>query len=218
MAREINYSIITPSAGRRPKALAAAISSAVAAFAARAGVDPDFRIEMLVGFDGVRPDPPPAPDWVRWYFLRPENDFGNGVRNALIRASRGRRLLFLDDDNALAPEAFSVWESFPEAELALGRIDVSRAFVPPFLPRPPDDRPRIRPGNVDSLNVCASRELVLVRCGGWVGTGYEADYRNILAWSRRAKSVVFLDDLVGVYDAFADLDPGGRNRLRERRA
>jgi glycosyltransferase involved in cell wall biosynthesis len=42
-----------------------------------------------------------------WRILREENRFLGAARNTAIRAARGERILFLDDDNALFPSAVS---------------------------------------------------------------------------------------------------------------
>ena len=71
--------------------------------------------------------------------------------------------------------------------------------------------------NVDPLCLCLSRELVLVRCGGWEsGGGYESDYLNILRYHRRSAKTVVIDDLVGIYDYSAGLDEQGINPRQKR--
>jgi hypothetical protein len=184
---------------------------------------------MLVGFDGtspVLPDgmPPGAagtpggPGFVRAFGLPHGGNYGNAVRRALIKAARGERFLFLDDDNALTPEAFRVYEAHPDADLVVARIDTSRAFDVSFLPRDDGTDP-IRPANVDPLCLCVARELLVTRCGGWGTEGrYESDYRNILRYARRARRMETDAAVVGVYDAGAHLDPGARNPRQERRS
>lgn len=210
------FSVITPSRGTRPRALALAVDS-VARAAARAGLA-SGAVEMLVGYDGVRgprtgPDGAPAPPWVRFFDLPRGGDFGNPARQALLRAARGAFLLLVDDDNALAPGAFEVYSAGLDHEMQVGRIDVSRAFAKPFLPEALPGRELIRPGNIDPLCLCLSRELVAVRCGGWRPEGgYESDYLNILRYARRARSIRTTEALVGIYDAGAGLDEQGLNR------
>ena len=84
----LKYSIITPSRGDRPKALAQAID-AVKASAESGGVL--GRIEMLVGFDGTSGERVRDYDFVRYYDFPKDNDFGNAIRNGLLKASRGAR-------------------------------------------------------------------------------------------------------------------------------
>jgi hypothetical protein len=137
-----------------------------------------------------------------------------------------RSLLLLDDDNVLTPQALASYLPLLEAEsppeIIIGRVDTSRAFDVPFLPRPAPEgtdpaTDAIRQGNIDPLCLCLARELVLVRCRGWADEGgYESDFLNIRRYFRRARGVVRLDALVGVYDAGRGLDPEGLN-LRQRR-
>ncbi len=213
------YSVITPSRGDRPNALRQALESALAA-AEHAALVPGTDVELLVGFDGVRGTRVCDHPAVRYFDLPANHDFGNALRQALLKASRGRRLIFLDDDNALVPEAFAVYERHPHTEMLVARIDVSQAHGMPFLPVAEEGKALIRPCNIDPLCLCLSRELVVVRCGGWQGQRYEADYRNILRYARRAADMEIVDDMVGIYDAGRGLDDGGLNfrqhRLRQR--
>ncbi len=204
------YSVITPSRGDRPNALRKALESVLNA-AEHAALVPGTDVELLVGFDGVRGARVCDHPAVRYFDLPGNHDFGNALRQALLKASRGRRLIFLDDDNALTPEAFAVHERHPDTEMLVARIDVSRAHNIPFLPVPEEGKPLIRPCNIDPLCLCLSRELVVVRCGGWQGERYEADYRNILRYARRAVGMEIVDDIVGIYDAGRGLDSGGLN-------
>lgn len=232
---DLLFSVITPSAGNRPRALALAIGSVLAA-AERArgelGFDP-ARLEMLVGFDGVEGERPvSALQNLRFFTIpRPkglESGFGNHVRHALMGAARGRYLLLLDDDNALAEGALATWlplvKSPGAPEMLIARIDTSRAFDVPLLPRPcpPGADPAldaIRQGNIDPLCLCLSRELAYVRCRGWENEGgYESDFLNIRRYHRRARGVLRLDDVVGVYDAGRGLDPQGRNPRQQKLA
>ncbi len=223
-SEELLFSVITPSVGTRPRALAQAIASVEAALdraRAEAGLLPG-QVEMLVGFDAVQGElPAPGPEFLRSFVLPRPRDaasgFGNHIRNILMKAARGRRLLLLDDDNALTPQAFTSYLPHLEAEFVMGRVDTSRAFDVPFLPRPAPAgvdaaQDAIRQGNIDPLCLCLSRELALVRCGGWGDEGgYESDFLNIRRYFRRARSVVRLDQVVGVYDAGRGLDPAGQN-------
>ena len=233
---DILLSVITPSIGTRPRALAQAIGSVEATVEhARAalGLDP-ARVEMLVGFDavdGARPASTLAN--LRFFVLpRPEGaacGFGNHIRDALMRAARGRFLLFLDDDNALTQGALAAYlpnlEAASPPEMLIGRVDTSRAFAVPFLPRPAlaglgadaAVADAVRQGNIDPLCLCLARELAVVRGRGWADEGgYESDFLNIRRYHRRARGVVLLDDVVGVYDAGRGLDPEGLNARQKR--
>lgn len=214
----LRYSVITPSRGLRPLALGQALDSVLAS--ARAAGVPDNAVEMLVGFDGVQGERVRQHPAIRYFDLPANNDFGNALRQALLKASRGQRLLFLDDDNELTEAAFTVYEAHPDTDMLIARIDVSRAHDIPFLPREdafatpisaPPPLPIIRPCNIDPLCLCLSRELVLTRCGGWLGEKYEADYQNILRYSRRAQKMTIVQDVVGIYDAGRELDAQGSN-------
>lgn len=233
---DILFTVITPSIGTRPRALAQAIGSVEAAVEhARAalGLDP-ARVEMLVGFDGVEGlRPASSLANLRFFVLpRPQgaaSGFGNHIRDALMRAARGRYLLLLDDDNALAEGALASFLPHLEAktppEMLIGRVDTSRAFGVPFLPRPAPEggdndaavTDAIRQGNIDPLCLCLARELAVVRGRGWADEGgYESDFLNIRRYHRRARGVVRIDDVVGVYDAGRGLDPGGLNARQKR--
>ncbi len=200
----LDYSIIIPSRGDRPKALALAIDSVNEAreFAKL----PENCIEILVGFDGVKGERVCQSKTIKYYDLPSNNDFGNAIRNALLKAARGKRLIFLDDDNILTKHAFTIYESHKEYDMLIARIDVSNAHDIPLLPRLEDDLPLIRPTNIDPLCLCLSRELVVTLCQGWLGDQYEADYKNIFRYSRRAKSIKVIQDVVGIYDAGRGLD------------
>lgn len=211
------FSIVTPSSGRRPRALALAMSSVEVALrrAHEAGVD--VQVEMLVGFDGLRPDEfVPAP-FVRHVVFPFEGRFGNAIRHGLIKGARGDRLLFVDDDNALSPHALLAFTQVEDADLIIGRIDTSRAFKEPFLPRQRAGGELVVQGNIDPLCLCVRTDLVRIRCGGWDGHGgYESDYLNILKYYRRARTVAFIQDIVGVYDAGRSLDAEGLNSRQAR--
>ncbi len=209
------YSLITPSRGDRPLALGQAIDS-VRAAAENAGLLPDS-VEMLVGFDGVRGERVRDYPFVRWYDFPANHDFGNAIRNGLLRASKGERILFLDDDNALTPEAFRIYERHPDIEFLVCRVDVSRAHGIPFLPREEPDRDPVRQANIDPLCLCLSRDLVVTRCEGWQDSGYEADFLNIVRYRRRARSFFNTPELVGIYDAGAGIDTGGLNFRHEKK-
>lgn len=215
----IIYTIITPSTAARPRALFAAIASVAQAHQTLTATDaPDAHIEMLIGYDGVTgprvaPDGAPAPDFVRFYDLPHDGDYGNAIRHALLRASRGTHVIFLDDDNALTPDALRIHYAARHADLHIAPIDTSRAFPNvPQLPVHDPAKPLVRPTNIDPLCICATRDLVVTRCGGWTSTGgYEADYVNILKYSRRAHSTIVSDAIVGIYDAGNGLDSTGVN-------
>jgi hypothetical protein len=199
------FSLITPSRGDRPLALGRAIDSVAAAMRA-AGLDAGA-VEMLVGFDGVRGERPRDLPFLRWYDLPRDGDYGNRVRDTLLHAARGSRLLFLDDDNALTPAAFATYLAHPDADMLVCRIDTSRAFPEtPFLPRL-DDGELVRQANIDPLCLCLSRTLVVDRCGGWTSQGgYEADFVNMARYRRRSRKVELDQTVVGVYDAGRGLD------------
>ena len=204
------FSIITPSTGQRPIALQSAVASVETA-ARFAGLETD-QLEILIGFDGVKGEKPECAYPVRSFNLPKDDNWGNGIRPILIKAARGEKLLFLDDDNELKPNALSVYLRHFDAEMIIGRIDTQLAFDTPHLPRR-DDGSLVRMGNVDPLCLCMSRRLVVDRCGGWRPHGwYSADYLNILEWSRRTHSLAVVDDVVGVYDAGRGLDNSALSR------
>lgn len=208
-----HYSIIIPSRGDRPLALGQAIDSVLLS-ANQAGLALSAEkstVEILVGFDGVRGQRVRQHPALRYFDLPSNNDFGNALRQALLKASLGSRLVFLDDDNVLTPQAFAIYEQFSDADMLIARIDVSRAHKIPFLPVPEEGKELVRPCNIDPLCLCLNRELVITRCGGWQGERYEADYRNILHYSRRAARIRTTEQVVGIYDAGRGLDAGGRN-------
>lgn len=202
------YSVIIPTRGLRPTALGMAIDSVLDS-AETAGLAD--AVEILVGYDGVQGERLRSQKQLRWFNLPANHDFGNALRHSLLKASRGQRVIFLDDDNALTPMAFTVYEAHCDVELLIARIDVSRAHAIPWLPVEEEGKPLIRPCNIDPLCLCLSRELVVVRCGGWLGQKYEADYHNILRYSRRAASTRAVHDVVGIYDAGRGLDKDGLN-------
>lgn len=236
-SQDILFTVITPSIGTRPCALAQAIRSveAAAAYAgAHAGLD-QARVELLVGFDGVDAERPESTlANLRFFVLpRPEGStggFGNHIRDALMKTARGRYLLFLDDDNMLTENALASFLPHVDtkggaempAEMIIGRVDTSRAFDVPFLPRPAPEgsdavADAIRQGNIDPLCLCVARELAVVRGRGWSGEGgYESDFLNIRRYHRRSRGAVRLGDVVGVYDAGRGLDPDGLNARQKR--
>jgi len=227
------FTIITPSTGRRPRALAQAVKSvetAVAFARAQAGLDP-ARVEMLVGFDGTDGERPASRlQNLRFVVLpRPAgiaSGFGNHIRDALMKAARGRHLLLLDDDNALTENALASFlphvATKEGADFIIARIDTSRAFGVAHLPRPAPESAdpvadAVRPGNIDPLCLCLARELAVVLGRGWADEGgYESDFLNIRRYHRRARSAKRIDDVVGVYDAGRGLDPGGLNERQKR--
>jgi len=229
MPVEVLFSIITPSVGTRPLALAQAVRSVESAMehAAEAAALAPESVEMLVGFDAVEGRRPDSPLRGLRYFVLPRPSgrtcgFGNHIRNILLRAATGRRVLFLDDDNILTPQALALHMRHMEADMAIGRVSTSRAFDVPFLPRPAPEgadpaADAIRQGNIDPLCLSLSRQLVVTRCGGWADEGgYESDFLNIRRYFRRARSVVRFDGMVGVYDAGRGLDEGGQNQRQLR--
>ncbi|MFV0349208.1 MAG: glycosyl transferase family 2 [Halodesulfovibrio sp.] len=214
MAAALLYSIITPSAGKRPLALTQAVDSVHSAML-HAGIDAST-LEMLVGYDGMQGPQVRDYPFVRFMNLPAQGNFGNGIRRILLRVAKGARIIFLDDDNTLAPEAFTIFGRYPDAELVIARIDVSNTFANGYLPEHVEGRELFRPTNVDPLCMCLSRDLVQNRCGGWeVYEGYESDYRNLVRYYRRARSVAITDEVVGTYDAGRGLDRGGMNRRQQ---
>jgi hypothetical protein len=217
MPQGLEFSVITPTAGRRLKGLDRAIASVEAALAAAGDRLATPGLEMLIGFDGVKGlRPSRLPAFVRCLDLPLDNDWGNGIRPILLKAARGRRVLFLDDDNQLSPQALNIYLDHAACELVIGRIDTSQAFADrPYLPQAAEGQSLVRQGNVDPLCLCATRELVVDRCGSWRHTGYPADYLNIITFYRRAKSLAVVEDVVGLYDAGRGLDPeeGGDRRM-----
>lgn len=203
------FSLIIPSRGDRPKALSMALDHIDKA-ARKAGLLPGG-LEVLVGFDGLCGERVRDFSYITYYDFPKDNDFGNAIRHGLLKASRGERIIFHDDDNILTPDAFLIYEKFPAAEMVIARIDVSLAFDKPYLPEIVPGREIVRQCNIDPLCLCLSRDLVVNRCGGWQGKKYEADFVNMVHYFRRAKSVEVTDEMVGVYDAGRGLDDGGLN-------
>lgn len=210
--RQIRFSIITPSRGDRPRALRQAMASVESAwhFARAAGMD--FGVEMLVGFDGFRPDEFDPPEFVRHIVFPKWGGFGNRIRHALMKIARGEYLLFVDDDNALTRNALVSFARHDRVDVLIGCIDSSRAFLEPVLPRLLPSGERVAQGNIDPLCLCVRTDFARVRGLGWQDTGgYESDYLNILRYFRRARQVLFVDDIVGIYDAGRGLDTEGMN-------
>ncbi len=205
----IRYSIITPSRGDRPNALTQAIDSLETAMQT-ADLTSD-QVEMLVGFDGVKGDRVRQASHIRYFDFPKDGDFGNGIRNYLLKAAKGQRLIFLDDDNSLTPHALCVYETFADVEMLISRINVQRAHDMPYLPVIENGKEIVRQSNIDPLCLCLATELVTIRCGGWVGTGYQADYINMFRYYRRAKTVSLTHDIVGIYDSGRGLDTHGLN-------
>ncbi len=205
----LKYSFIIPSRGDRPLALGYALDGIMESLH-HAELKEDS-LEILVGFDGVRGERVRSFPCVRYYDLPSNNDFGNALRHALLKASRGKRIIFHDDDNRLTKQAFTIYEAHQDVEMLIARIDVSRAHNTPYLPIDVPDKPLVRPCNIDPLCLCLSRELVVTRCQGWQGHKYEADYQNMLHYSRRAHSTKVIEDMVGIYDAGRGMDVDGLN-------
>lgn len=207
------FSIIIPSRGTRPKALTQAIGSVIMALNNVADRLEPVNVETLVGFDGIRGDRVVMAKNVHYFDLPRDQNWGNGIRNTLLRRAKGERLVFLDDDNALAPGAFATYLQHMDTEMLIARIDADKAFTSPFLPVDKPGKSLVRQGNIDPLCLCLSRDLVVIRGRGWQSHGkYESDYLNILRYWRRAKSVRHTEDIVGIYDAGAGLDPEGVNQ------
>jgi len=211
MARDgILFSIITPSTGKRPMALQQAVSSVERA-ARFAGLETG-QVEILIGFDGVKGESPTSAYPIQAFNLPRDNDWGNGIRHTLLKVASGEKLIFLDDDNTLKPYALRSYLRHFDAEMVIGHIDTQLAFDKPTLPIQ-DDGSLVRQGNIDPLNLCVSRRLVVDRCGGWEHRGtYEADYLNIRSWHRRAHSVTIIEEIVGVYDSGRSLDNNALSR------
>ena len=206
MARDgdILFSVIIPSMGTRPKALGQAVKSVEQA-SRFAGLETG-RVEILIGFDGVTGRAPACDYPVRAFNLPSDNDWGNGIRNTLLKLALGDKILFLDDDNVIKPYALHHYLRHFDTEMIIGRIDTQLALERPYLPVH-DSSPLIRPGNIDPLCLCLSRRMVVERCGGWNYRGrIDADYHNILTWYNRAQSVTVIEEIVGVYDSGRNLD------------
>jgi len=176
------------------------------------GMGLQLEAEMLIGFDGHRPETFDPPEFVRSFDFPFRGSFGNEIRDALLKVARGERVLFLDDDNVFSPEALAVFSMHVAEDLVIARIDTSRAFAEPYLPRALPSGELVAQGNIDPLCLSVRTEFARNWGRGWENKGgYESDYLNILRYYRRAASVVFLDDVVGVYDAGRDLDETGMN-------
>ena len=211
---DILISVVTPSRGDRPRALAQAAESLdeAVAQAVGAGLMRPGQVEWLVGFDGIKGERPETRLPATFVDFPKSGNFGNYIRDRLIGLARGARLMFLDDDNALTANALTSFLAHAEAEMVIARIDVGRAFDIPFLPRPGTAEEAVRQGNIDPLCLCLSRELVTGRGRGWSGEGgYESDFVNIRRYFQRAASVIRIEDVVGVYDAGRGLDLEGMN-------
>lgn len=210
--RNIRFSIITPSRGDRPRALAQAMASVERAWHFAQAEGMDFDVEMLVGFDGLRPDAFDPPTFVRHVVFPKWGSFGNRIRHALMKIALGEYLLFVDDDNALTQNALVSFARHDRVDVLIGCIDSSRAFQEPVLPRLLPSGERVAQGNIDPLCLCVCAEFARVRGLGWQDKGgYESDYLNILRYFRRAREVLFVDDVVGIYDAGRGLDAEGMN-------
>jgi len=208
---DVIFSIITPTRGDRPRALARAVASVAAAALATPALAPGA-VEMLVGFDGIRGERPAADIAVRSFNFPKTGNFGHQIRDWLVRQAAGRFLLFLDDDNALTPNVFNAFLPYLEHDFIVARMDAHLAFNDAYIPRDDDFDKCMVQGNIDALCTCISRELLVVRCGGWRSQGnYQADFVNLVRYYRRAKRPVKIKDIVGIYDASRGLDAGGAN-------
>lgn len=216
---KVLLSVITPSRGDRPRALAQAGASLDAAVrrAREEGLAGPGAVEWLVGFDGIKGERPGVEVPARFVDFPRSGNFGNLIRDRLITQAKGTHLLFLDDDNAFTENAVASFLAHLDAEMVIARIDVSRAFDVPVLPRPGTEAEPVRQGNVDPLCLCVSRELVTGRGRGWGGEGgYESDFLNIRRYFQRARSVKVISDVVGIYDAGRGLDAQGMNPRQKR--
>ena len=170
------------------------------------------QLEILIGFDGVKRPAPDCTYTLQAFNLPRDNDWGNGIRNTLLKVASGDKILFLDDDNVIKLHTLRTYMRHQDAEMIIGRIDTQLAFDKPFLPQN-DNGSLVRQGNIDPLCLCLSRRLVVDRCGGWRYQGkYEADYLNILDWYRRSHSTTVIEEVVGVYDAGRSLDNSALSR------
>ncbi|EGJ51109.1 hypothetical protein [Desulfocurvibacter africanus] len=219
---DILFSVITPSRVDRPLALAHAVSSVEAAAleAERLNLLHREQVEHLVGFDGQGGTRPKTLLPASFIDFPRQGNFGNHIRHHLLRAARGRHVLFVDDDNALLPGAFAAYHPHLQNEFIVARVDTSLAFDIPHLPRPDETgsaEAALRQGNIDPLCLCLSRDLVVARCRGWNSEGaYESDFLNFRRYFRRARSAVRIDDVVGVYDAGRGLDVQGLNERQRK--
>ncbi|WP_035244636.1 glycosyltransferase family 2 protein [Desulfonatronovibrio hydrogenovorans] len=214
--RQPIFSIVIPSRGTRPKSLKLAIKSVLGAVEACSDMMSQD-VELLVGFDGITGDRVVALENVFYFDLPADKNWGNAPRNILLKRARGEKVVFLDDDNALVSSAFDTYCKFFDFEMLIARIDVSQAFECSYLPQDQPGKSLVRQGNIDPLCLCLSRELVVVRCGGWTSKGgYEADYLNMLQYYRRARTIKVVQDVVGIYDAGQGLDEHGLNFRQEK--
>ncbi|MGM0611637.1 MAG: glycosyltransferase family 2 protein [Thermodesulfobacteriota bacterium] len=221
MARDPYFSIVIPTAGQRPKALANALKSvekSILYLQSTQNINTAHPAEILIGYDGIEIQKVYDLPYARWYKFPFEGHFGNAIRNGLLKAAKGKFIIFLDDDNALTPHALSAY--YPQTlktEIVIGRIDTSRSFSQKYLPQKRQDGEIIVQGNIDPLCLCCKKELVLIRCGGWRSEGgYESDYLNIRYYCRRAQSIKIINQTVGIYDAGRGLDCSGINERQRR--
>jgi hypothetical protein len=127
VAPPLRFSMIVPSRGDRPLALSLALDHIDAA-ARKAGIYPKG-LEVLVGFDGLRGERVRDFPYITYYDFPKDNDFGNAIRHGLLKAAKGERIIFHDDDNVLTEDAFIIHETYPNTEMVIARIDVSRAVA-----------------------------------------------------------------------------------------
>ncbi len=198
------FTIITPSTGNRPRALQKAVQSVESAVR-HARLSPR-EMELLIGFGGFRFTPPESTLPMRSINFPPDNRRGNSIRNMLVRIAKGRKLIFLDDDNILKPNALRLYLKHFETELVIGRIDTQLISEEPCIPLF-DEKSIIHPENIDPLCVCVNRELVADRCSGWnYQEKHDSAFLNLRDWHRRAKSIAVIDAMVGVYDYGRSMD------------
>ena len=140
------YSVVIPSRGDRPLALGMALDSIRLSWEKSQMVF--HNLEILVGFDGICGERVRDFPEVKYFDLPSNKDFGNALRHALLKASTGDRIVFVDDDNVLTEQAFSIYELHKDVELLVARIDVSRAHPVPFLPVHQEGKPIVRPCHI----------------------------------------------------------------------
>lgn len=204
MDGDILFSIVTPSTGNRPNALRNAVDSVERA-ARFAGLE-RRQVEILIGFDGTRGCAPECAYPVRTFSLPRDHNRGNGVRDTLLKLAGGDKIVFLDDDNVLKPNALDLYRRHFDAEMVIGRIDTQLTLGQPLLPEF-ERTPLFRPDNLDLLCLCLSRSLVMDRCGGWRHHGEPGSaFLNMRDWHRSARSVTLLEEVVGIHDAGRSLD------------
>lgn len=120
-------------------------------------------------------------DRLKYFYTdsRKEGDYGNNVRNEMLKKARGEYVVFLDDDNLIIPEYFEVMlGALTEGD---GQFAICRCLhfgpLQPIVGNPPVRLTGIPPQlhYIDTLQVMARREDLLA-IGGWdQKAGYFAD-------------------------------------------